>query len=90
MPTFRHHRGSLEDSMKTCVIVNNREDLAIELSKPDDFLFSIITPDQLIIKPYCFDSRIGWNTQIVLVKPKCITQDIFPVGFLSDKFCEEI
>lgn len=96
MPTFRFHKGSLEESMETCVVVKNKHELAIELSGHNHaydvfgkdakgvFMGSVVSTENLIIKEYCFDKRIGWNTHIVLVKPRCVTQDPYVVGFLSD------
>ncbi len=96
MPTFRFHRGSLKDSMDTCIVVKNKNELACAISTHNyaSEIFgkdvegvvslSIVFPENLTIKEYCFDKRIGWNTHIVLVKPRCVTQDSYVVGFLSD------
>lgn len=95
MPTFRFHRGYFNDSMETCVVVNNKKELW-EIIQHDrfglgeyEFKKFIGTPDNIIIRPYIFDDRNGWNTHIVLIKPRCVTEDCYPVGFLSDKFLEE-
>jgi hypothetical protein len=97
MPVFRFHRGSLNESMQTCVVVKNKEDLFNYISsfnkatgklreKSDRFCISssIRDIDQLKILPYIFDTRIGWNTHLVLIHNTCVTQDAYPIGFLSD------
>lgn len=96
MPTFRFHKGSLKDSMETCIVVKNKHELATAISTynyaceifGEDIKgvisLSMVFPENLIIKEYCFDKRIGWNTHIVLVKPRCITSDPYVCGFLSD------
>lgn len=81
MPTFRFHKGSLKESMETCVVVKNKHELALTIST---YNYEHGIFENLIIKEYCFDKRIGWNTHIVLVKPSCVTEDPYVVGFLSD------
>lgn len=91
MPLFRFHRGGLQDSLNTTVIVKNLHELlrivlnASELQLPID---SAKWPAKINIEPYpseenCFDSRIGWYTQIVTVN-LCEEDKMHPVGFLSE------
>ena len=99
MPVFRFHRGSLDDSMKTCFVAESKEDLFYKICsfnkltnapyKPEDRVCissNLNSVDQLRIDPYIFDDRIGWNTHIVLAHPRCVTQDAYIIGFLSDSF----
>lgn len=76
---FRFHRGSLEDSMETCVEIKDLEHLINLIEKSWDIKMSEIS-----IKPYGKDERIGWDTQIVSIKvcagKNCVT---YPVGFLN-------
>lgn len=65
---FREHKGHLDDSMKTVVDVTNREVLVKLLQSqlhPYGFVFG---DEDLKVKPYCFDDRIGWDTYIVTIK----------------------
>lgn len=73
MTLFRFHRGSLEESMKTCVEVSTIESLlrVIEIE------FECIIPlnaATLESKLYCYDSRIKWDTYLVSIGG-------MPVGF---------
>ena len=99
MPIFRFHRGSLKDSMKTCFHVKTKEelfnklwDLNILTNKPisSDDMASICLRvnniDQLIIRDYMFDKRIGWDTKLVLIGNTCVTRDPYIIGFLSEDF----
>lgn len=96
MPVFRFHRGSLSESMKTCIVVKNKHELwkhiynfnkatGMLIQDTDHFVISSSAqPDEIIIKPYIFDERIGWNTHIVLIHSRCVTKDPYVAGFLSD------
>ena len=77
---FRQHRGSLSDSMDTCVSIrNNMKALANLISTFNLFRDDRkITEDMLEVKEYGFDERINWNTYIVSVK------DFGVVGFTSE------
>lgn len=92
MPLFRFHKGSLEESLKTTIIVRSKLQLynillwkmAHENNNPFPFVLKIFPyPDEKIN----FDERIGWYTQMV-------TSDMYergnfhPVGFLSEPFPE--
>lgn len=97
MPTFRFHKGSIEDSLKTSIVVKSKKELAESISNFNHAsgLYNEINPSvsighyvdekDLKIIPYVFDSRIGWNTHLVIEKGRC-TQEAFIVGFLSDGF----
>jgi hypothetical protein len=86
MALFRFHRGSLEESLKTTIIVNSMFEICDALEESSllsmDMKFTVKT------KPYPdkknnFDSRIGWYTHAVLMKtnPK---EEYQIVGFLSE------
>lgn len=83
MPLFRSLRGSLDESLKTTVIVKTHEDLIKNINK---YPFLIQNESyEIKIDDYCFDDRIGWYTQIVLAN--IFEKDKFhPVGFLSEPF----
>jgi hypothetical protein len=89
MPLFRFHRGQLDDSLKTTVIVKNMTDLMTVIKQSYDMFkgeknnnFGIITgfyPDE----HNCFDKRCGWFTQLVTCD--ILERGIFlPEGFLSE------
>jgi hypothetical protein len=77
MPLFRKHRGSLEESLKTTVVVKNRKELIEHLMRDwgqwKDFDLSLEVPFELRIElPYQneninnFDERCGWYTHYVI------------------------
>lgn len=64
---FREHRGGLSESMGTTVELDTKEDflkhiekLARQIVPKDDFTVSF--------EQYAFDSRINWNTWIVMLE----------------------
>lgn len=88
MPLFRFHRGGLEESLKTTVVVTSDIDLLSVISNTlmIDPLINDWAP-ALKIEPYPsannFDERIGWYTHIVLANT--LEQYKFhPVGFMSE------
>jgi hypothetical protein len=65
---FREHRGSLAASMATVVALDGtRADLARHLRRILDPFFCF-TDDDITVKPYAFDLRVGWDTHIVTVR----------------------
>jgi hypothetical protein len=54
--------------MDTVREVASLDDLILDLQKGLRFFGRDITKDQVTIKPYCYDNRIGWDTYIVIVK----------------------
>jgi hypothetical protein len=89
MALFRFHRGGLADSLKTTIIVKNREELRNAVKQAVTEMYFIESPDdfKLEIFPYPledknFDPRIGWFTQMVTLQVKNI--NAAPVGFLSE------
>jgi hypothetical protein len=89
MPLFRFHRGSLEESLKTTVIIKNFNDLTKYIVHDiDDWIINQHIPLKIIIEPYPdekdnFDSRIGWYTHIV--RATLYEKDVLHViGFLSE------
>ena len=80
---YRHHRGSLVDSMATMVEVDSMEELIAEL-RSVQLIGDLVTDDNVEIKEYGDgpDERIGWaRTCIVLV-------DGNPFGFSDGMFDE--
>jgi hypothetical protein len=92
MPLFRIHRGQLSDSLKTTVIVKNKEDLKKAILKEWETWKNAIRKDgspisdfDIKIEPYIgnLDERCGWYTQIVSCNFE--RKDRFDaVGFLSE------
>jgi len=87
MPLFRFHRGSLEDSLKTTIIVKTFNDMVkaivtSELVKHDG---SQNWGAAFKVTPYGFDSRTGWYTQLVTCNIY-EEDEMYPVGFLSEPF----
>lgn len=90
MPLFRFHAGSLEESLKTTIIVKCIDDLCkyIKTKYTVDMGKCCIKKLGLSINPYPdklnnFDARIGWYTHVVIIKmyKEC---EMFPIGFLSE------
>lgn len=92
MPLFRFHRGGLQDSLETTIIVKTRDELLARILDSSSFGIrdAAYGNYELKIDPYpfkeiCFDSRIGWYTQIVT--GNIYEEDKFhPIGFLSEPF----
>lgn len=89
MPLFRLHRGGLAESLATTVIIKNLDDLRSAVKKSwEHWPCGNITEFEVKVSPYyneanCFDERIGWYTQIVLVD--ILEKGVLvPVGFLSE------
>lgn len=61
MTKFRHHRGGLAASMETTVEVATLAELAAELQGAG------WPSGTIVVAPYGFDDRIGWDTHIVTV-----------------------
>lgn len=89
MPLFRFHRGSLDESLKTTIIVKTlndvvkaivMSDLIIDENPQWGFRFNVAAYPS---KDNNFDARIGWYTHIV-------TSNIYEegkmhaIGFLSE------
>jgi hypothetical protein len=92
MPLFRFQKGSLDESLKTTIIVKTFNEMVKAIL--DSFEEPIITRAHwgasFAIKPYpsqnnCFDARIGWYTQIVTTN--FLEQNkMQPIGYLSEPF----
>ncbi len=89
MPLFRFHRGSLEESLKTTIIVKTWNDIVRAIVFDD--LVAKENPKwgaEFRIASYpneenCFDKRIGWYTQVV--STNLYEENKFhPIGFLSE------
>ncbi len=74
---FRFHRGTLEESMKTVIEIPNQEFLKQHIIKIVDCI-----PRQLIVRPYEYDERIGWDTHIVLMAIDWGIA-VFPIGYFN-------
>lgn len=73
---YRSHRGTLEESMKTVCEVNSKQELANHIS--EEFgLF--INPNDLTVRWYCADNRIGWGKCYIVTLP-----DFGVLGFTND------
>ncbi len=72
---FRFHRGVLNESMETVVIVDSSEHLLIHISDACDIPFTKLT-----VTPYIFDHRSQWNTCLVCVYLGDIS---YPIGYLN-------
>lgn len=78
MALFRFHRGSLNESLKTTVIVKNTQELKKHILRELEWTNPELS--SMKIEQYgddCFDSRIGWYTYIVTDKDGVL-------GFLSE------
>lgn len=99
MPLFRKQRGSLQESLKTTVIVKSMDQLkdaiyedwsmwegALRKNDAEPFSKDIIN---LKIEPYhqYLDERCGWYTQIVSADPQ-VKGEFILVGFLSEPMDE--
>lgn len=91
MPLFRFHRGGLDESLKTTILVKTFDDLKKALLA--DFEGQPFYPTwdvKITVNPYPsednnFDHRIGWFTQ--MVKGNVYDEDkMHPIGFLSEPF----
>jgi hypothetical protein len=65
---FRPHRGSLADSMAEAHEVTSRQALVEEIIASFRRFGVNIPETDVIIEPYSYDARIGWDTWIVKVK----------------------
>lgn|GEM_PF-3717940 len=95
MPLFRFHRGCLEESLKTTVIVKNREELKKiiydnwwpwsdndQVKNYPDFSIKIETSYNVSLDK-CFDPRCGWYQHYVSVD--IMEKGKFNItGFLSE------
>lgn len=89
MPLFRFHKGSLEESLKTTIIVkdfNELKKIIVEAMKHWMFINEENPEIELKINPYPlednFDTRIGWYTHMVTARYEKTTAH--PIGFLSE------
>jgi hypothetical protein len=64
---FREHRGGLDESMATVVTLNGWDDLVAYVQKELLPFCMDVKPEQIHVKPLCYDQRIGWDTYIVTV-----------------------
>ena len=74
---FRFHRGGLSESMETVTIIHSFEQLICMINGWWDSPLTKIT-----IEPYIFDSRIDWDTQLVIIH---VQDKTYPVGYLNKK-----
>jgi hypothetical protein len=74
---FRHHRGSLKESMATVVEVANRQELAAEINREP--MFTEVSPEDIYFAYQSFDERTKWKTYLVLARG-------YPVGYSDSAF----
>lgn len=77
MIKFRFHRGGLEESMQTCVELENFEALKEHIKSE----FPGVVTESIRIEDYSKepDERIGWkHTKVVKVS---FGEELFPIGF---------
>ena len=91
MAIFRFHRGGLKESLETCVLCKNKNELLIFIKDSFGPFNSKVIDESLEIFAYpnekdCFDSRIGWFTHMVCIELEDIGRHV--VGFLSEGFDE--
>ncbi len=87
MPLFRFHRGGLEESLKTTIIVDSMHNLLAKILLAMNF--DPFDVQEMKYEPYPdaennFDARIGWYTHIVMLTMS--TGEKWPIGFLSEPF----
>lgn len=84
MALFRFHRGTLEESLKTTIIVPTKEILLKYLHREYSHMKDNITISHIYPYPMedNFDKRIGWYTQIVMMRYG--DNNPYPVGYLSE------
>lgn len=65
---FRPHRGSLDEAMAECVILESKQALIDHIAAELEPWPYTLTTDDLTLKPYGYDERICWDTHIVTLK----------------------
>lgn len=92
MPLFRFHKGGLDESLQTTIIVRTFNDMvrAIIASFDEDMIAQQKWGAKFEVKSYPsegvnFDHRTGWYTQMVLAN---LYEEgkMHPIGFLSEPF----
>jgi hypothetical protein len=71
---YRHHRGSLDDSMATACEVTDFKHL-VEIIHKDREGWSDqpeVTPETVRLEPLGYDKRIDWDTYIVTVNGNAV------------------
>lgn len=64
---YRDHRGGLAESMATVVPLRSDRPLWAHVGKSTPFPLNPAVHD-IVIEPYGFDTRIGWDTHVVMLK----------------------
>lgn len=72
MTLFRFHRGTLADSMETVVEFKGLFELI-------EILNTVYDPGKVLVKPYGFDARIGWDTYLVTIDGNAVGMTDGPV-----------
>lgn len=79
MILFREHRGSLDESMETCIIINSFDQL-YKIIRDELSPYIKVNKRDVTVEYYCNDTRINWpNTHIVTV------QNFGVIGYTSGK-----
>lgn len=76
---FRHHRGALEDSMKTVVEVKSLDELTKLVAEAYELFDK--SKDTINVEFYGYDDRIGWNTHMVSIIDR--NGKVHPIGWTS-------
>lgn len=64
---YRDHRGSLADSMETLQTFESEANLIAFLTDDLKKWGFTVVPNLVVIEPYGYDARIGWDAQIVTI-----------------------
>jgi hypothetical protein len=83
---FRHHRGGLEDSLKTTIEVKSLEELMVHLDAGWKCYGKAI--EEIKFDYVGMDERIGWDTYYVLQRLQ--GEDQWTVAGMSDGVFEEV
>lgn len=90
MPLFRFHQASLKDSLQTTIIVKNQDELLTAIKNHYQECANISDFEIERIESYPpdlgFDKRIGWYTQVVVIRSPEHLKSSFVAGFLSEPF----
>lgn len=68
MTLFRPQRAELAEAMEQVCEVSSLSDLADHLYRQLEPFGESVKPEDITIKPYSYDARIGWDTHVVMVR----------------------
>lgn len=64
----REHRGSIQESMETCVEIHPTMDALVKVITESLSDMWVTKKVKVKVEPYMYDTRTGWDTHIVTVK----------------------